>query len=89
MGVLSASTARVASDGHHYSHHHHRRCLVLSRARDMALKIEYRGTTTGTIKETLQMCFTCKIRKEGLFTIDMYGNPMCAECAEKARRPMP
>jgi hypothetical protein len=55
----------------------------------MALKVERRGTTTDNISSKPSLCHTCKERKEGLFTVDVYGKPMCYDCAVAAGRMVP
>lgn len=53
----------------------------------MALRVERKGdpiTTAGLEKPLL--CHTCKQRKTGIFTTDPYNNPMCHDCAVKAKR---
>lgn len=52
----------------------------------MALKIEQRGTTSDGIQSKPMLCHTCKERKTGVFTIDVYGKPMCHDCAVAAGR---
>jgi len=51
----------------------------------MALRVEYKGTSTTEIDKPMQ-CWTCHERKTGVFTVDAYGKPMCPDCAKKAGR---
>jgi len=51
----------------------------------MALRVEYKGTTSET-KGKPNLCHTCKERKDGIFTTDVYMKPMCYDCAVKAGR---
>lgn len=55
----------------------------------MALKIERRGTTTETITGKPPLCHTCRERKPGLYTVDVYNKPMCYDCAVAAGRMVP
>ena len=57
----------------------------------MALKVERRGgpnTTDSMAANKPALCHTCKQRKPGLFTTDVYGNPQCADCARAQNRPI-
>ena len=54
----------------------------------MALRVEYKGTTSD-MKSKPNLCHTCRERKEGLFTVDVYGKPMCYDCGVAARRIIP
>ena len=50
---------------------------------------EWTGTTSGgLVGQKPLLCHTCKERKHGLFTIDPYGNPQCADCAAARGRPI-
>lgn len=55
----------------------------------MAL-IEQRSepVTTESIKSRGRLCNTCKAKKEGMFTLDPNGNPLCADCARAMGRPI-
>jgi hypothetical protein len=55
----------------------------------MALKVERVGTTSDSIGTKPNLCHTCKERKTGLFTTDVYGKPMCYDCAVIAGRMVP
>jgi hypothetical protein len=55
----------------------------------MALKVERRGATSQNLTGKPEMCHTCKERKPGLFTTDVYMKPMCYDCAVKAGRMVP
>ena len=55
----------------------------------MALKIERRGTTSDSITGKPNLCHTCKERKQGIFTTDVYMKPMCYDCAVAAKRIVP
>lgn len=55
----------------------------------MPLKTENQRTTTTTLTDRLPLCWTCKQRKSGVFGMDGYGNPRCADCAKAAGRPIP
>lgn len=56
----------------------------------MALRTEKKGQpmTTTAMNQKPRLCHTCKERKQGLFTVDAYANPMCADCARAAKRPI-
>ena len=55
----------------------------------MALKIERRGTTSDNLNQKPNLCHTCKERKTGLFTVDVYNRAMCYDCAVAAGRMVP
>jgi hypothetical protein len=57
----------------------------------MALKVEHRGdvVTTGSLNPKPQMCWTCKMRKTGLFDVDPNGDPRCSDCAAAQGQPIP
>ena len=55
----------------------------------MALVVERQGQgTTSEMQNKPQTCFTCKQKKEGLFTLSAQNQPMCADCARTAKRPI-
>lgn len=54
----------------------------------MALKIERTGTTTDTMANKLPLCHTCRERKEGLYTVDEYMKPRCADCSRAVGKPI-
>lgn len=56
----------------------------------MALKVEKRGDPINTagLSGKPHLCHTCKLRKTGLFTVDVYNNPQCADCARAQNRPI-
>jgi hypothetical protein len=54
----------------------------------MGLIVERKRGTTEPMAEKPQMCWHCKERKQGLFTIDANGNQICADCADQMRRPI-
>jgi hypothetical protein len=47
-----------------------------------------RMTTSKGIVQRLPECHACRERKGGLFTIDVNGKKICADCARKAGRPI-
>jgi hypothetical protein len=55
----------------------------------MPLLVQREGTTTTNLTEKPQMCYTCKTRKTGLFSVDGNGNPRCADCCRAVGRPIP
>lgn len=55
----------------------------------MALKVERVGTTTDTMGSKPNLCHTCKERKTGVFTLDVYAKPQCGDCARAQGKPIP
>jgi len=54
----------------------------------MALKVERVGTSTDTIAGKPPLCHTCRQRKEGLYSVDEYMKPRCADCCRVAGKPI-
>ena len=48
---------------------------------------ERKITSTGSLRGGTK-CHTCGEAKPGLFTIDVYGKPLCAGCARAQKRPI-
>ena len=57
----------------------------------MALKVERRGgpvTSDNLSTSKPLLCYTCKLRKTGLFGTDPYNKPACADCLRAMNRPI-
>ena len=55
----------------------------------MALVVQKAGgTTTASINTKPRQCWTCKLRREGLFGVDENGNPRCGDCCRLAGKPI-
>lgn len=55
----------------------------------MALVVQREMTTTDSIKKSKpEICRTCGLRKEQLYTLDANGRPMCADCSRALGRPI-
>ena len=44
-------------------------------------------TTLGYREPRPMLCFVCKERKDGVFTVDGNNNPMCSDCAGPKHAP--
>jgi formylmethanofuran dehydrogenase subunit E len=55
----------------------------------MALIVQREITTSDSIKKSKPpICRTCRERREGLYTLDANGQPLCSVCAERIGRPI-
>ena len=52
----------------------------------MALKVEREGVVSSAMDAKPMLCHTCKLRKTGVFTTDVYGKPMCYDCGVRLNR---